>query len=278
VASNRTPFERVRTLVSVHDLMPETLPAVQRTLERLDRHGIAPVTLLVVPGAGWDDAGMAALHRLQEAGYRLAGHGWRHRVERISRPYHRLHSLLISRRVAEHLALDAEGILALTRRCHDWFRVQGLAEPQLYVPPAWAMGSISRERLAADGLFPLYELFGGVFDARARRWHPTPMLGYEADVAGRVPVIRAWNALNRSRARGRGLLRIGIHPFDIGLRLEADLARDLARLRTVIDYPELGQSPGCQMRASSSRRPGSSASSDSSTGSSRHEGASSSWR
>ena len=251
-----TPPEQVRALVSVHDLMPETLPAVRQTLARLEGHGIEPVTLLVVPGAGWDEAGIAELHRLQQAGYRLAGHGWRHRVEHITRPWHRLHSLLISRRVAEHLALDANGILDLMHRCRDWVPAQGLAPPQLYVPPAWAMGAIGRERLAAEGPFPLYEVFGGVFDARSRRWHPTPMLGYEADVAARVPVIRAWNALNRFRARGSGLLRIGIHPFDIGLRLGADLEQDLARFRRAIDYTALDQRPGRQTRSTASQSPG----------------------
>jgi hypothetical protein len=249
--SSSTRPECVRALVSVHDLMPETLPAVERTLERLTHHGIAPVTLLVVPGAGWDDTGIAALHRLADAGYRLAGHGWRHRVNRIRGPYHRLHSLLISRRVAEHLALDADGILALMHRCRDWFETQGLATPALYVPPAWAMGAISRERLAADGPFPLYELLGGVFDARRARWQPTPMLGYEADRPARMPVIRVWNALNRRRAHGSGLLRIGIHPFDIELRLRGDLDRDLVRFGNAIDYTEIGWVPGRQTRTES---------------------------
>jgi len=233
----------IRALVSVHDLMPETLPAVRRTLERLAHHHIAPVTLLVVPGAGWDDAGIAELHHLQDAGYRLAGHGWRHHVERINRPYHRLHSLLISRRVAEHLALDADATIDLMLRCHAWFGAQGLDPPQLYVPPAWAMGSLSRDRLAADAPFDLYELFGGIFDARNHRWQPTPMLGYEADNAVRLPVIRAWNALNRRRARRGGLLRIGIHPFDIGLRAGEDLERDLASVSNAIDYTALLQRP-----------------------------------
>ena len=238
-ASSMPSADGIRALVSVHDLMPETLPAVQRTLERLAHHRIAPVTLLVVPGAGWDDVGIAELHRLQDAGYRLAGHGWRHHVERISRPYHRLHSLLISRHVAEHLALDADAILDLMRRCHGWFGAQGLDPPQLYVPPAWAMGGLSRDRLAAEGPFDLYELFGGIFDARNHRWQPTPMLGYEADNAVRLPVIRAWNALNRRRAGRSGLLRIGIHPFDIGLRAAGDLEQDLARCGKVIDYADL---------------------------------------
>jgi len=241
--STSPPADGVRTLVSVHDLMPETLPAVRRTLALLERYRVAPVTLLVVPGAGWDAKGVAELRAFRDAGYRLAGHGWQHRVERIDRPYHRLHSLLFSRDVAEHLALDAGGILDLMRRCRDWLDEQGLGAPDLYVPPAWAMGGIDRWRLIAEGPFRRYEFLGGVLDAGDGRWHRTPMLGYEADRASRVPLIRAWNALNRALVRRSGLLRIGIHPFDMDLRLREDMERDLAQVARAIDYAALAERP-----------------------------------
>lgn len=227
-------------LVSIHDLMPRTMPAVRQTISLLEHHRIAPVTLLVVPGLDWDRAAIAELRALQRDGYRLAGHGWQHEVRRVRRPYHRLHSLLISRRVAEHLDLDADGIVELIRRCHDWFADHGLDPPALYVPPAWAMGPVSAMQLIEEAPFGLYEDFNGVFDARAGRYHLIPMLGYEADQAIRVPVIRAWNAVNRWRAGRRGRLRIGLHPFDLGLRLGDELERDLSTYRSTIDYQALG--------------------------------------
>lgn len=219
--------------------MPETRPAVERLLALLPPPDQTPITLLVVPGRDWDAAGIAWLAGLQQAGYRLAGHGWRHEVAHVRRLYHRLHSLLISRRVAEHLDLDAGQIVALVNRNHAWFGEHGLAPPDLYVPPAWALGPVPHPRLADACPFALYELFGGVLDAATGQRYQVPLLGYEADRPARVPVIRAWNAINRARARRVGLIRIGIHPFDAGLHLAADLAADLARYPTAIDYPAL---------------------------------------
>lgn len=230
-------MSEVRALVSVHDVMPGTLAAVETLCTTLG----APhsVTLLVVPGAGWSESALARLQALQAQGYRLAAHGWRHHVTTIRRPYHRLHSWLFSRQVAEHLALDAEGILALLHRSHAWFADHGLNSPQLYVPPAWAMGSISRARLMADGPFELYEYFNGVFDAVQGCHYSLPLLGYEADRALRVPMLTAWNQLNRWRAARYGWVRIGLHPHDCILRLAQTLSRDLAHYHQAVDYMTL---------------------------------------
>lgn len=222
-------------LVSVHDLMPETMPAVRRTLALLERHGVAPVTLLVVPGTGWDAAGIDELKALERAGYRLAGHGWRHRAERIRGLHHRLHSLLLSRNVAEHLALDRNGILALLRRCRDWFESNNLAPPTLYVPPAWAVGDIDAAGFLDAG-FRYVERFDGVMDCATGQLRRSPVLGYEADAAIRVPVLKLWNAVGRRRARRAGVVRIGLHPQDIDHPLRDDILADLARYPSRTDY------------------------------------------
>jgi predicted deacetylase len=227
-------------LISVHDLMPGTMPAVRRTLQRLERRNLAPVTLLVVPGRGWNRAGFAELRQLQRDGYRLAGHGWLHHAERLGGLYHRLHSLFLSRRVAEHLALDELGIIALIQRCFAWFGDHGLDAPALYVPPAWAIGKVPVERLRDSCPFQLYEVFDGVVDAGKGQTRSLPLLGYEADNALRSAVLRAWNQWQRLRARRSGEpLRIGIHPHDIDLGLAADLEHDLARPMHPIAYDAL---------------------------------------
>lgn len=153
---------------------------------------------------------------------------------------HRLHGLLISRRIAEHLALDGPDIAALIRRCHAWFAAQGLGPPDLYVPPAWALGAIRRSDLAALP-FTQYEVLRGVLDGTSGRLRPIPLLGYEADTPLRVPTIRLWNRLNRRLAKRRGWLRIGIHPWDPKLALGADLERDLRRYRQWVDYRALAR-------------------------------------
>lgn len=230
--------------MSVHDLMPRTMPAVRRILDLLERRAIAPVTLLVVPGSGWDTRGISDLKALQRDGWRLAGHGWRHRADTIQGAYHRLHSLLLSRDVAEHLALDTDGIAAMLQRCHAWFGDNGLDPPLLYVPPAWAMGRISRARLVENGPFTLYEYFSGIFDAHHATDHPMPMIGYEANDSLRLAAIRAWNTLGRRRAARFGLLRLGIHPFDLDLPMADDLRGDLARCTHPIDYTEIPRRGG----------------------------------
>ena len=231
------------SLVSIHDLMPSTMPAVRRALDLLSDTGTKPATLLVVPGSGWSRDGIHELKALERNGHPLAGHGWLHRIERFGSPYHWLHGHTVSRRVAEHLALDADGIVALINRCHTWFGDNGLDPPALYVPPAWAMGAVPLARLAVDCPFPLYETFTGVIDARTRRLRRIPMLGYEADRTLRIPVIRAWNAINRRVARSNGLLRIGIHPHDPQLHLRHDLIADLNLYRVTRDYGSLPALP-----------------------------------
>ena len=223
--------------------MPATMPAVRRTLALLERHGVHPATLLVVPGTGWDAAGIGELKALERAGYHLAGHGWQHRAERIRGPRHRLHSLFLSRNVAEHLALDRAGILTLMRRCRDWFADQGMTPPTLYVPPAWALGSVSAAELRDAGLFRQVELFSGVLDVASGRVTPSPVLGYEADAAVRVPVLKLWNAWGRLRARERGWVRIGIHPHDSDLPLRPALTADLRRFGRYADYAAATDAP-----------------------------------
>jgi predicted deacetylase len=230
--------EGVRALVSVHDVMPETLEQVQRILDLCAVINPGPITLLVVPGLDWDRAGIERLRVWQSQGYRLAGHGWVHRVERFGGLAHRLHGLLISRRAAEHLVLDADGIADLISRCHAWFPDQGLAAPDLYVPPAWALGSIPPQDLVRLP-FTCYEVLSGVRDAAGGRLRPIPLLGYEADSPTRAPLIGLWNRLNRGLVKAEGWLRIAIHPRDPELALGRDLTRDLRRYPNWIDYRDL---------------------------------------
>lgn len=231
-----TPDHRpVQALVSIHDVMPETLVRVRGIMDRCSALNPGPVTLLVVPGRQWDPDGIAQLHQWQEQGHRLAGHGWLHRIDSFGGLGHRLHGLVISRRAAEHLALDAAGISRLIQRCHDWFPAHRLASPRLYVPPAWALGPIPPAALSALP-FSHYELLTGVRSASTGRLSRLPMVGYEADTAERAPLIRLWNRLNRRWAESRGWIRIGIHPDDPGLRLAGDLEQDLVRYPQWCDY------------------------------------------
>ncbi len=213
--------------LSIHDVMPSTLPRVQALIDLCHDCGWPPPVLLVVPGAGWDDAGIETLRRWQADGHELAGHGWRHRIARYGGLWHRLHSALISRDVAEHLALDAEGILALMRDCHAWFESHELTPPMLYVPPAWALGALALARLGEQP-FDSVETMRGIYSQASGRWRYRALLGYEAGNGLQHRALQISNAVNRARAPRAGL-RIGLHPQDAQLPLAGAMRRDLLR-------------------------------------------------
>ncbi|MFP4129614.1 MAG: polysaccharide deacetylase family protein [Halorhodospira sp.] len=214
----------MRALVAIHDVMPETLARVEGLVERLRRAGHGALTLLVVPGRAWGPAELRLLRRWQAAGIELAAHGWSHHAPRWGGPWHRLHGALLSAGVAEHLALDGDGIAALMARAHAWFPRQGLAPPTTYVPPAWALGAVDRRRLAALP-YRRVEVLSGVIDTRSGRLARLPLVGFEAGTVGAAWVLRGWNRLQWRRAQRQGVpLRVAIHPGDEALRLHRDLA------------------------------------------------------
>ena len=225
-------------LISLHDVMPATRRPVEIWLERLEVLGLTPVTLLVVPGTQWDEAAIDWLRSLQRAGHELVGHGWRHRADAVRGWRHRLHSVLISAQVAEHLALDRAGIQTLLVRCYTWFVEHGLGQPAGYVPPAWAIGDVSRTTLRAAP-FRYYETLGGIYDAQHDRWTSLPLAGFEARSWWQAAALNCTNSVAAWRAKWRQPLRIAIHPRDAELRLGQELDRYLQRPMRNLVYRDL---------------------------------------
>ena len=210
-------------VISIHDVMPRTLHNVQEILTLLNARRLHPVMLLVVPGTGWSDDDLCQLQQLQQRGCLLAGHGWYHHVKHIKGFKHTLHSRLISRNVAEHLALDSNGIVTLMQRCHQWFVDRQLNISELYVPPAWAMGAV-KCRTLNQVPFSQFEYFGGVYDNKRSVYRRLPMVGFEADTDWRAFFVKRWNTFNLQRARRQQTpLRIAIHPHDLTLKLADEL-------------------------------------------------------
>ncbi len=214
----------LRALVSIHDVMPETRTRVAELLRTMPETIPAErIVLLVVPGRDWSHADIGWLHSLQQQGYELAGHGWSHQCAPPRTLYHRLHSLLLSRDAAEHLSLDADAIAGLIRANRRWFDEQGLESPELYVPPAWALGAIPPAELKALP-FRYYETLSGIHDVETGRFRRLPVVGFEADTPGRARVLRLINAVQLQLARWwRRPVRLAIHPHDAELYLARDL-------------------------------------------------------
>ena len=226
-------------LVSIHDVMPQTLSLVNELLEECRTGGVDHITLLVVPGLEWTVEQLDELRRWQAAGHELAGHGWVHRIGSIRSLYHWLHSRLLSRDVAEHLSLSPTEVVALINRCAGWFVERELGIPKLYVPPAWAVGALplaARKQLG----FSMLETLTGVSLLRQDRSLQLPLVGFEADTAFRSFFLRRWNAWTIHRARAGGKpLRISLHPHDHRLRLADELRRTLSLPWTCRSYASL---------------------------------------
>lgn len=228
----------MKALVSIHDCMPETLERVETLLTWLADLGVPPVTLLVVPGKDWQPAELVRLRELSNSGHPLAAHGWHHHT-RPRRLYHRLHAALLSRNVAEHLALDPSEIEALLRRAYDWFPENGLPAPHLYVPPAWALGSIPATRLKDSPYTCIETTRGLLFPQNHPFFQSLPLTGYEADTAFRATFLKHWNAMQASAAQNSGKrLRISIHPDDLNLRRADQMEAQLRAVTEFLPYPE----------------------------------------
>lgn len=223
-------------LVSIHDVMPDTMADVLAVIRFLEARAVFPVTLLVVPGCQWSKHDIDQLKALQASGYELAGHGWQHRAKRIAAAWHRLHARLISRNEAEHLSLSKEEIIHMVTACYSWFSQSGLAAPALYVPPAWAMGRLRKKELKALP-FRLHEMQTGVYDAARGRMVYLPVTGYMADTGFRIKALKITNLINQYVFPGP--LRIAIHPQDLILGLVGDLKTHLARFQTFLSYTQL---------------------------------------
>ena len=233
----------MRALLSIHDVMPSSRAAVSAMLAQLfvSVPLLRPrdITLLVVPGQDWAEDDLCWLRRKAAQGHPLAGHGWRHQAVSRRSLFHHAHSAVLSRDAAEHLSKPEHELIALILRCHVWFEQHALLPGPLYVPPAWALGSIS-EQARMSLPFSLLETLSGVQDARRGQQRLLPLVGYEADNHWRARMLTISNRLNWNWATRSGrVVRVGLHPFDLQYRLADRIVSDLNRVTQFCDYPSL---------------------------------------
>src|SRR5690606_9554203 len=121
---------------------------------------------------------------------------------------------------------------------HRWFAQHDLNPPDYYVPPAWAMGKISYQALQQSP-FDYFETSFGIYHSVNDKFHPLPLIGFEADTTLRKQILRLWNFLNAQVASGQRPLRISIHPNDPDLMLKHELWRALEQVTQTVNYSEL---------------------------------------
>ena len=237
----------MHAIISIHDVEPKTLPLVKNIIQTLPKPCQTHLTLLVIPGKNWLDQHIEQLQDWQAQGITLAGHGWHHDCTRINGFYHRLHSTLISRNAAEHLALSTNAISDLLHKNHSWFKQHNLNPPRLYVPPAWAMGRITREQLS-QAPFRYFENTSGIYDSELKLMRYLPLIGFEADTTLRQSVLGAWNRMNRCCQSRRRPLRVSIHPKDLQLKLKQQLLTTLAKVTHTYTLDSLFESQSQHMQ------------------------------
>ena len=210
---------------SLHDVTPGSFQRCAHLVDLLVEHGVVEVAILVVPAGEWKESQIATLRRWQLDGHLIGLHGWSHRSGAPRGLYHRLHSALLSRDVAEHLGRQGSEVLTLIERGVRWFGEVGLAPPRLYVPPAWALGAVTIADLAAMK-FRWVETLIGIHDVKVRRFHVLPLAGFEADTSFRAWSLRASNRTNHLAASVfRRPLRVALHPNDLALALATEARR-----------------------------------------------------
>lgn len=219
----------MKLMVSIHDVMPESLDRVVRITEYMDSLHLDPAPLLVSPGCDWSREQLRTLKTLFRKGHEPAGHGWLHHASAWGGLYHRLHGLILSRRQAEHLALDKDSLKRMVADCHAWFSINNLPAPKMYVPPAWAMGDLNRKDL---GILPFrwYETLSGIYDSAADRLYPLPLTGFQADTTTRKVFLGVFNRINLLAGRLKPVaVRVAVHPHDFQLRLADQLQGILSK-------------------------------------------------
>jgi predicted deacetylase len=230
----------MHAILSIHDVAPDTMERVTRIIASLPEQAKTALILLVIPGLDWKEAQIRQLKYWQDAGIELAGHGWTHQTDKIETLYHKLHSLFVSRDVAEHLSLSSSEICELMQRNRAWFAEQGLNTPACYVPPAWALGRISNTELRATG-YQYIENTSGYISVETEQSKTLPLVGFEADTTLRKYVLKVWNALNRWNSSKKRPLRISIHPYDPEYKLASSITDTIEGVEQFVDYTALFQ-------------------------------------
>jgi len=210
-------------VVSIHDVSPITREAVGAIAGKLTGLGVARTSLLVVPDHHHraditGDAGFAPwLRRLAGAGHEAVLHGYFHQRERRAREsaLTRFFTRCYTADEGEFFDIAYNDARALLTRGRDALERCAGITPTGFIAPAWLL-SAGGEEAARNLGFAYTTRLTSLTELPSRRVHPSQSLCWSVRSQWRRAVSLSWNRLLFRRLRPNPLLRISIHPPDLG--------------------------------------------------------------
>lgn len=214
--------EQGQVVVSLHDVAPPTWETSAKILRELNRHGVHVCSLLVVPdyhhsGRATDDPKFVDwLRELEAAGHEIVIHGYFH--ERPAKQNETLRARLLTQSYTsgegEFYDLDYAEALRRITRAREEFAAAGL-KPRGFIAPAWLL-SAEAERAAGDAEMEYTTRLTTITDLRTQNVFPARSLVYSVRNGWRRVASLAWNRTLAGVQSLNSLVRLGIHPPDIG--------------------------------------------------------------
>ena len=224
-SSQGPPPSATRSLVvSIHDVSPLTRQATERILTELEALGVQTVSLLVIPdhhckGHLLDDPEFCAWLRDRVVkGDEVVLHGYFHRRDQRAGETFRekLTTRYYTAGEGEFFDITGADALRVVSQARQEFRKVGL-DPQGFVAPAWLLSDGADRALQRLGIAYTTRI-GGVFDYTTGVNHASQSLVWSSRSWVRRCASRLWNAHLFWRLHACPLVRIGIHPPDVGHR------------------------------------------------------------
>lgn len=209
-------------VVSIHDVAPATRARVERILAQLASLGVPACSLLVVPnyhhlGRSLGEAGFVQwLQSLSALGHELVIHGFYHERARGAgeSAWQKLVTRVYTADEGEFYDLDYAQASQRMSDAKNEFAEHGF-DPHGFIAPAWLLGPEAR-RAAIDAGFRYTTTLRSVDDLSTGKKFMSQSIVYSVRTAWRREVSLGWNRIFFRRLTQNPLLRIGLHPPDIG--------------------------------------------------------------
>jgi predicted deacetylase len=208
-----------RLVVSVHDVAPGSALQSQVWLRELDRRGI-PASLLVVPGP-WREGALAAdadfaayLRDRSASGDEVVQHGWRHTAGADRAGWRSVTERALARGAGEFAAIS-EQAAALRLRAGRAVLIEAGLPTRGFTAPGWLHSPGTLRALRAQG-FRYTTTHAGVLDLGTGQRIAGPAFSHRPGGTGETLAAKVLVGGTRTVARMGGLIRIALHPDDLG--------------------------------------------------------------